>query len=298
MSKASRLACWLLLCTALGGSSTLRAGATPRAGQDPIPPVEPDDADRDARRPTVGDLDGSFVMTETQFNVWAFGTTANLATVRARYEGRVARQLEELERTFPLDDAQRDRLRLAAAGDVKMLFDGVDARLRRYADRRFDGPAMDAIQAELKAVHDDFDAGLMSPASLSQKTLRTMLGRSQAPGYEPVQRQRQMQRFRERLDQFTAHMLANLKLSDDQTRRLARLVKERIPPARQADLCDSATHFGIAVYDELARVPEPELRAILDEPQFERLQEILKDERKPEAPARRAPEPGSKGSGS
>lgn len=257
----------------------LLAQAPPaRAWQDPVPPVEPDEADADALRPTEGDLDGSFLMTETQFNVWAFGTTASLPTIRARFENRVARQLEELGRTFALSEPQKQKLKLAAAGDVNWLFHQVEDRLRRYADKRFDAPAIDAIQRDLKQVHDAFDAGLMNPGCLVQKALRTTLSQGQTSAYESVQQQRKVQRFRERLDSFLMVMLANLRLSREQAETLSPVVLRQVPVARQAEVADSATDFGPAVYQALATLPAAEMAGLLSPKQLEQLHEILRDE--------------------
>src|SRR5439155_9611662 len=61
--------------------------------------------------------------TDDQFERWVFQEDGNASRARKRLDSLLAMQIENIDRTCRLTDAQKKKLQLAGRGDVKRCFD-------------------------------------------------------------------------------------------------------------------------------------------------------------------------------
>jgi hypothetical protein len=107
------------------------------------------------------------------------------ATARTRLVGRLAIKIASIDRICNLTDEQKHRLELAGRGDVKRLFDRIDALQPQpdeghvVDDRRFRIWAQ-RLNTDAGAIRRTYKSGVFEGGSLFAKTLKTTLTAEQA----------------------------------------------------------------------------------------------------------------------
>jgi hypothetical protein len=110
------------------------------------------------------------------------------ATIRMRLDSRLAHRIASVDQNCRLANAQKERLELAGRGDIKRLFDRVDALQPEFHedqvvdDRELQSWALtlSVHAADIRRTHR---AGIFEDGSLFAKTLKTTLTANQAAAY-------------------------------------------------------------------------------------------------------------------
>ena len=69
-----------------------------------------------------------FVLSDELFDQWAFGGRMTGNTIRNKLDSLLTMQIEEIDRSCTLTEAQKNKLRLAGRGDMKRFLDRVEEK--------------------------------------------------------------------------------------------------------------------------------------------------------------------------
>jgi hypothetical protein len=158
------------LCLIVGGLLTNTAAAQPRPGIVRAP-----------NAPVVDDSSAELAVLEfDQAALSEVGPNATL-NVQNRFEWLLDKRIASLDRRYSLSPSQKQRLRLAARGDMQRFFERVDVARQKYiADRRRNAvDAVRAVDAQSVPFHDDLKVGPFMDGSLFSKALATVLSPEQ-----------------------------------------------------------------------------------------------------------------------
>jgi hypothetical protein len=108
------------------------------------------------------------------FDDWAFGGEDGEKRFRGQLDSLLASELQALDRTFQLTEAQRRKLRLAGRGDIKHLLDQIDDSRTELERACEDIRQLPALQASLLLIDVRVSKGLFQTDSILAKTLRKM----------------------------------------------------------------------------------------------------------------------------
>jgi hypothetical protein len=195
-----------------------------------------------------------------QVDQWVFGRFGGSGGARTRLDSSLALRLEDLSRTCGITDTQKKKLKLAGRGDIKRFFDRVEEVKRKF--QTLNDPNANIWQ-EIQPLQVEVNAGLFGDDSLYTKTIRNTLTEDQTARYESLLRQRRTARFRATVEWFVVHVDKGLGLSDDQRRRLVKLLVNETRPPRK---------FGQGDYWYLmlqtSKIPPAKLTTLFDAPQW------------------------------
>jgi hypothetical protein len=142
-------------------------------------------ADDEEATPTAqpGQVNRSF------FDGVVFQAHGDANGARTAIELQLAGQLEELERVCGISDVQKDKIALAARGDMKRYFGQAEESRKKFFAMENDQLALRAFWLEdLKPLQTKLTVGLFSEGSLYAKTLRATLTAEQWKKYHKVLR--------------------------------------------------------------------------------------------------------------
>ncbi len=193
-------------------------------------------------------------------------TNSNEPAIRTRLLSTLAIQVEELDRSCHLTDAQVARLELAGRGDVKHLFDRVAAMKRKFLAVKDDAQKISDLLREIRPIQDELASGPFAEGSLFFKAARSTLDTAQAEALEANLRDRRKARHKARVELSVALLDNAVGFRGDQRAKLVQMLLERTEPPRRSDQYD---HY--IVLWQLANLPEEAVRPLLDETQWKLL---------------------------
>ncbi len=193
------------------------------------------------------------------------GTVNSAAAGKSRLQSKLDLQIAEITRACNLTDAQKLKLTLAGATDIKRFFDRYMKLRKQFLTSRNDQNLMNTFWAELQPLQMQIQSGFFNDESLLLRVVPKALDDAQRAIYE-----------QEALDRRTFQMLAELELilvaADDslglmidQRERLTELCKKHVRPPRRFGRYD---YDSVVILYELSRIPENEVRDILDADQM------------------------------
>lgn len=188
---------------------------------------------------------------------------------RKTWESRLSTEVDRIDRTCRLGEAQRKKLVLAGCADIKRSLDSVeDARTRLRAAQARKEPS-GATKDELTALQRRFQAGLFRDGSMFAKTLPRVLDAGQLAAYGADVAARRRFRHRARVDLAVEVFHAAVGCNDVQREKLADLLLERTRLARRPD-----QDFTV-VLAQAAALPKAALRPIFDDQQWPAVSRLL-----------------------
>ena len=225
--------------------------------------AKPDDLDED-EAPEAGAVaaQNHFGWTEETIEQVIFQSRGN-GNGREWIEGMLALSLEDLDRACAPTEAQKAKLRLAARGDIKRLWDQVEAKKRRFREIKDDQNKVQEIFQDFKPLQQTIQAGIFGPGSFYGKALGGALDADRAGRYRAVELERRAYRFRARLELVVGSMESSLGLTDDQRSRLIDALQARIKLPERA-----GTYEYYLVMYLASKVPDEALKPILDDAQW------------------------------
>jgi len=189
----------------------------------------------------------------------------NVAVARAELELQLKAKLEELTRDCELNDAQRQKLELAARGDIKRFFDQVDEGRRRFVAARVPADTQQVLR-ELTSVKLQFSKGLFGNDSLFEKSLRRTLTPEQHARHQKTQLEQRRVRYGDAIAASLSNLGSGTKLQPDQLSALQSLLLEETPPPLQFGQYDNQI-----VMLRLSQLPTDKITGILDRNQWKQL---------------------------
>jgi hypothetical protein len=246
------LLCWLCL------ASAAPAWAAP---DDHEPPAEPQ-------------VNGQFEVAEVNFDQWVFQGAGNADAGRKRISSWLTLKLNEVDRACGLSDEQKQKLTLAAGGDVKRFFDEVEVVRKKFMAVRKDQNAFGQIWQDIQPLQAKLATGLFGDRSLFAKTLHKTLAPEQVAKYDAIQEERRGFRYRAAIEVSLVTLENTVPLSSDQRERLIKIMIDETQPPDAFGQQDQQY-----VMYALANVPKEHVKSLLDERQWKLLEPQLNGHR-------------------
>ena len=246
----------LLSCFALGFALlTASAACAAPDDEEPAPEVEGNP---------------NFNVNEANFDQWVFPGGGGANAGRKRIQDRLKLQLDELNRVCGLTDAQQQKLSLAARGDMKRFFDQVEELRKKFLEVRQDQNAFGLIWQEIQPLQRKQASGLFNDPSLYSKIRAKTLSVEQSEKYRAVLEERQRFRYRASVEVAMTTLENSVALDQKQREALAQLLIDKTQPPEAFGQHD----YNFVMY-RLARLPEQEVKSLLDERQWKTIQPQL-----------------------
>jgi hypothetical protein len=224
--------------------------------------------------PAEMQVNGRFMVEESNFDQWVFQGTGNATAGRARLVAMGTLKLNELIRVCDLTEAQQKKLKLAIHGDLTRFFEEVEVVRKKFLAVRNDQNAFNQIWQEINPLQTRQQAGLFGESSLFAKAVRRTLNEEQQAKYRAVTDERRRFRYRASVELTLISLSNTAALRHDQHDALAALLIEQTEPLLKFGQYDEQ-----AVLFRLATLPSAKVRAILDDRQWKLIQPQLNQSR-------------------
>jgi len=211
--------------------------------------------------------------TDENFDQWLFPGVNDAAAGRLRIETQVKLQLAELERACQLTDAQKQRLHLAARGDMQRFLDEADVLRRKYDKVKHDQEAANQMWQELQPLQAKQARGLTGHGSLFAKILPRTLTPEQSAQYETVLNERRRFRYQASIAYALTSLEGSVALKHEQREALTKMLLELPPP----HVFGREDHYLILY--RLAAVPAEKLQPLFDARQWQGLTQQMNQAR-------------------
>jgi hypothetical protein len=193
---------------------------------------------------------------EENFDQWVFPGCANAEAGRQRLETQVKMQTAEIERSCQLTDDQRQRIQLAARGDLQRFLDQVEALRRKFEANKQDQTAIGQMWQEVQPLQAKQSRGLTGPDSLLIRILPKTLTAEQSQQFDAAQIGRRRFRYEASIAHALYMLEGSVALTDAQRQTLTRLLLE-LPPPRVFGAQDHfLIHYRLASLPAAAKLQE------------------------------------------
>ena len=219
-----------------------------------------------------------FELHESIFEQWIYGNNAARGlSGREHLDSLLMLNLNQVEQSCKLSEAQKKKLLLAGRGDIKHFLDRV-AEARKVFDRfRLDQNKVGEIVQETQPLAATLNAGLFGQGSFFAKTVGATLTPEQANHFKESIRERNRFRYRAKVRLAVTNLDNALGLTADQRQRLIDLVlQETTPPEKPVP---NGQYESYVVLYKISQVPEAKVRSILDNAQWQALNQQLQQAR-------------------
>ena len=205
------------------------------------------------------------------------GIVNSAAAGKARLQTQLDLQIAEIARICQLTEAQSQKLKLAGGGDIKRFFDRYTKLREQFLKVRFDQDLVNDFWAELQPLQMEIQSGLFHDESMLLRVVPKTLDDAQRAIYEEETLARRTFRMLAKLELLLVAADDSLGLMIDQRERLTELCKRHVRPLRRFSQYDS----DVILY-ELSRIPDDEVRKILDADQMKAWQQATAQGRRKE----------------
>jgi hypothetical protein len=245
----------LLFAVTLWLTASCRIGS---AAPDDVEP--PPDAAEGVERAQV-------FMDAANIDQWIFQGRGNADSARQRIQSALQLQLDELHRVCELTDLQKKKLSLAAQGDIRQFFEEVEVIREKFGAVQNDANAFNGIWQEIQPLQQKLSRGLFDETSFFAKTLRKTLSPEQTVKYKANVNERRQYRYRAIVEIGVTSLENSVPLRDEQHAALVKLLLEKTQPPQTF-----GQHDNYVILHQISTLPENEVKALLDERQWELLQ--------------------------
>ena len=222
-----------------------------------------DDEEDAEDAPRVEQNLANFHLDDSYLDQITFGRPVNDGG-RSWFAGRLALRLDEVDRACAPTEAQKEKLRLAARGDVKRFQNVYEETRKAFQLAKDDqNKFMEFQQVAILPIRKLVAGGLFGTGSFFGKSLKSTLTADQYPRLAGAELDRRRFRYRARLELLARMMEDSLGLTDEQHRRLVDVLAAETKPPERPHQYD----FYLALY-RAGRVPEEKLRPIFDDAQW------------------------------
>lgn len=218
--------------------------------------------DMEAAAPAAAEANQQVFIAEANFDQWVFQGRGDANAARQRIESTLKLRIDDVHRICDLADAQKQKLTLAARGDIKRFLEEVEAVREKFRAVQQDGNAVNAIWQDIQPVQQKLSNGLFGETSLFAKTLRKTLTPEQVVKYKANMDERHRYRHRAMVASALATLENSVPLRHEQHEALVKLIveKSQLPQA-------SGQYNHYVVMYQISKLPENEVQALLDDRQ-------------------------------
>ncbi len=217
---------------------------------------------------------GAWEIDVANFDQWIFNSSGNTISPLGQLEVSLDLQMDFLERTCTLTDEQRKKLRLAATGDVERFLHQLERTRAHFMLVRRDQQRFNEIWQEIQPLQQQVQSGLFGRGSLFNKVLEATLSESQYAEYQRVDLERRRYRFQARIMLALEQLDMTMPMTDEQRTALTERLLKFEPPRYISMEYDHYVTLAM-----LARIPEKQLKEILDPTQMAVLRQHLRQGR-------------------
>jgi hypothetical protein len=203
---------------------------------------------------------------EANLDQWIFQGQGNADNARRQLQSRLKLQIDDADRVCQLSSAQKEKLALAAEGDIKLFFEEVSQVREKFRAVQTDPNAFNQIWQEIQPLQQRMAKGLFGETSFFAKTLRKILSREQLENYRAKDNERRMYRYRASIEAALAKLESSVPLTDEQSEKLTRLLLENSSPPQTFGQYD----YYVVVH-QLSKLPEDRLKPLFSDRQWELL---------------------------
>jgi hypothetical protein len=211
----------------------------------------------------------TFVLSAAQFDQWVFSSNDS-SQAFSQLESQVKLRVEALDGASKLSDAQKRKLQLAGARDVKRFRDRYEELKRKYENTAHPQNDINKIYQEIQGLQTEWRTGVLGDSSLFAKVVRSVLEPEQSEGSDQAEAARKKFYFTAKIEATIAILENAVPITSTQRAALQKLLLTATRPPKEFGQYD---HYVILL--QVARLPEEKLRAILDESQVDSLKPLF-----------------------
>jgi len=223
--------------------------------------------DGDAPQPVAVN---QFQINANQFDQWVFQGNGNARQARKRLDSQLTMRMNEIHRVCGLDQTQKRKLSLAAAGDIKRFYDDVEKMRAKFMAVRNNRNAFGNIWQEIQPLQQKVSSGLFDSDSLFHKSVRGMLTPQQRVKYDRAELQRRKFRFEAQVAVAVSLLERRMPLTDVQRSQLIKLILDVAPPPLKFGQYDQYVVWYFA-----SQIPDATLKPLFDDVQWKVLSQKL-----------------------
>ncbi len=227
-----------------------------------------DDVDEVLPMPNQGNE--GFEVAEENFDQWIYQGAGNAQAGRERIKARLKIHLDELDRICSLTSEQKQKLTLAAQGDMKRLFDEIEVVRIKFRAVRKNQNAFNEIWKDINPLRQKISSDLFSGKSFYGKTVRNTLTSEQLVSYDTVANERRQFRYKATIAVAFTNLEKIVPLKNSQRQVLMEMVLNETKPPRTFGSMD----YQLVVL-QLSRFPEERFKKVLDDRQWKLLEAHL-----------------------
>ena len=200
---------------------------------------------------------------DENFDPWIFPGVQNAEAGRQRLQTQVKLKLSEIERVCQLTPEQKQRLELAAKGDLQRFFDQMALVRKKFDKVKHDQNAWGEIWPEIQPLQAK-QARLTEADSLLMKILPKTLTSEQVARYDVVAKERRLFRFRASVANSLVTLDSAVALKHEQREAITKLLLEETQPPQTFG---QYNHY-LVMY-RLATLPQDKIKPLMDARQWQ-----------------------------
>jgi len=207
-----------------------------------------------------------------ELSLAGFGVQA-VAAFRERLNRDLMTHVNRADPEFELTEQQKTKLILAGRGDIKRVLDRRQAIQERLERASADDPATAVKYArEIEDFQENLQRGIFGDESLFAKTMATTITREQRNKAVDRRRENRLAGYRLAVADAAVRLTPALGLSDEQARKLKKLLTDEINPPLQSGETDHAY-----IMFHFAHLPEAKVKPIFNDTQWKLLCKLRTD---------------------
>lgn len=203
------------------------------------------------------------------FERWAFGGKS-VAEVERLLMTRSTLLLAPVERACELTEAQREKLELAARGDVRRFVCEIDEARESFSALRNDPQKIQQVFQLAQQFQTRINSGFFDEHSLLNKVLKTTLTPEQSREYEQHEQERRRFRYEAKVELALTVLETGVPLNEKQRQQFLKVLLDETEPPK---------HFGQQAYYEIlyqaSKVDEEKIKPIFDDAQWRAIRQVL-----------------------
>jgi hypothetical protein len=169
-----------------------------------------------------------------------------------------------------LSEDQTEKLKLAGKGDAKRFFAEVEVAREKFRAVQNDPNAFNGIWQDIQPLQQKLSHGLFGDSSFFAKTLTKTLTPEQADRHQANLDERRQFRYRVLVEVGITSLENSVPLRHNQHQALVKLLLEKTRPPQAFGRYDN-----YVIMHQLSTLPEQEVKAVLNERQWELLERQL-----------------------
>jgi hypothetical protein len=228
----------------------------------------PDDEEITAEAAAEARQPQRVMFADQNFDQWVFPGVNNAKMGQERLYNQATLRLTEIDRICQLSAAQKEKLKLAARGDLERFAEEVEAVRRKFQEAKNDQNAMNQIWQDIQPLQIKQATGLMGPDSLLSKVLPKTLNQEQAAAYQVVVDRRRRFQYRAAIASSLVTLQNTVPLEHRQREALIKLLLEETQPPERTGQYD----YYLVMY-RMAHLPAAKVQPLLEQRQWQTLQQ-------------------------